>query len=96
MLFHGWSLTEEDLLKDYNFNSFGDGIRENYTVGALNIKWEDNGLVHVDIDLGGAGTDLVGLAIHIAELLNPGKTNPLQVYTVLKERGLDLEYECSR
>jgi hypothetical protein len=41
-------------------------------------------LAEFHIDLGNPGVDLVGLRIHIGELLEPARTNPLDLYKHLK------------
>ena len=99
--FDGWSVTPEGLRAQYGFDGRfpGSSFKEDVTLASLNVKFnqfpDHPGRVQVDIDYFGLGADLVGLFGHAWEVLHPGRTNPLSVYTSLvRDRGIQAEYQC--
>lgn len=69
------------------------GWREDVTFCALQVCVMENGVLEIDIDLGGARTDLVGALTHVGEVLHnkvsKGKTDHLKIRkSLLSKRGL--------
>ena len=70
---------------DYSVESFREPVSERSMQVVVGTH-RSSGLEYAefDIDLGNPGVDLAGLCIHIGELIDPGRTNHLDLYPHLR------------
>ena len=83
---HNRLLTRIPNGKDYGLESFRENVTENslQLAFALPDNPADPECADIDIDLGNPFTNPLGFFIHIGELLDPGKTDHLALFTKLK------------